>query len=93
MKKLTLYHKQTCPFCIKVLRYVEQNGINIPLRNVADVENYEELVKIGGKSQVPCLVIDGKALYESDDIIQWFENSKKEKEDWIENVHNKSTCS
>ncbi len=93
MKELTLYHKQTCPFCIKVLHYMDQNSIDIPMKNVADYNNYEELVEIGGKAQVPCLVVDGEALYESDDIIQWFENNKKEKEEWIENVHNKSACS
>ena len=37
----------------------------------------EELVKIGGKSQVPCLVIDGRALYESDDIIEWLKENYK----------------
>ena len=37
----------------------------------------EELIKIGGKPQVPCLVIDGKALYESLDIIEWFKRNKK----------------
>jgi len=36
----------------------------------------EELIRIGGKGQVPCLVIDGKALYESDDIIEWFKNQR-----------------
>ncbi|MDR2716000.1 MAG: glutathione S-transferase N-terminal domain-containing protein, partial [Coriobacteriaceae bacterium] len=29
------------------------------------------LIKIGGKKQIPCLVIEGKALYESDDIIAY----------------------
>jgi len=41
----------------------------------ADPANTGELIKIGGRSQVPCLVIDGRALYESNDIIQWFENN------------------
>ena len=38
----------------------------------------EELIKIGGKTQVPCLVIDGKALYESLDIIEWFKKNYKQ---------------
>jgi len=34
---------------------------------------HDELIKIGGKPQVPCLIIGGaKALYESWDIIEWF---------------------
>jgi len=91
MSKLTLYHKSTCPFCIKVLHYMDQNNIFMPLKNVADIDNYEELLKIGGKTQVPCLVIDGKPLYEPDDIIQWFEDNKA-MEQWIELVHNADTC-
>jgi len=35
----------------------------------------DELIKIGGKPQVPCLVIDGKVLYESLDIIEWFKKN------------------
>jgi len=38
---------------------------------------HDELIKIGGMSQVPCLVIDGKALYESLDIIEWFKRNYK----------------
>ena len=37
----------------------------------------DELIKIGGKPQIPCLVIDGKALYESLDIIEWFKKNYK----------------
>ena len=35
---------------------------------------YAEQAK-GGKRQVPCLFIDGKPLYESSDIIAWFEQN------------------
>ena len=35
----------------------------------------DELVQLGGKSQVPCLFIDGKPLYESGDIIDWLQNN------------------
>lgn len=96
MRELTLYHKSTCPFCIKVLHYMDKNDIMMPMKNVSDIDNYKELLKIGGKAQVPCLVIDGKALYESDDIIQWLERNKSTnevtKEQWIETVHHSDTC-
>ncbi len=80
MPELTLYYYDSCPFCRRVLHYLEQNEIKIPLKNLlTSIDIRQELVKIGGKSQVPCLVIDGKALYESNDIIQWFEeNWRKE---------------
>ena len=67
----------TCPYCNKVLSFMRQNQISIPMKNTFDQKNKQELIALGGKSQVPCLVIDGQALYESDDIIQWFKNNWK----------------
>ena len=65
-----LYIKPTCPYCQKVLRFMEAHGIKIALRDIsADPEAREELVRVGGKAQVPCLFIDGTPMYESDDII------------------------
>ena len=76
--RLTLYFMDTCPYCRKVLNFMRQNNISIPMKSTFDPKNQQELIKIGGKSQVPCLVIDGKAMYESDDIIAWLKvNWKK----------------
>jgi len=58
------------------MKYFEQNGISIELKDVnADSDVHEELVKLSGGTQVPCLSIDGKPLLESDLIIQWFEDN------------------
>jgi len=77
MPVLTFYYRPTCPFCQKVNRYLEQHGIIIPMKDIsANLNNREELVRIGGKQQVPCLVIDGKAVYESDDIVAWLRGHK-----------------
>ena len=77
MPKLELYYIPSCSYCQKVMAFMKQNNMSIPLRD-RDVnpETKQELIKIGGKMQVPCLVIDGKALYESDQIIAWL------KENW-----------
>ena len=65
-----LFIMSSCPYCQKVLRFMGQHGIELPLRNIAsDPDAREELVRVGGKPQVPCLFIDGAPLYESDDII------------------------
>lgn len=78
MPQLILYMKDTCPYSQKVLRFMEQANIKLSLKNIAtDPANRQELVTIGGKAQVPCLVIDGKALYESDDIIAWLKANWK----------------
>lgn len=74
---LTLYYKPTCPFCKKVLAFMEQEDIEIPLKNVKEDETArDELLHLGGKMQVPCLFIDDKALYESDEIIEWLKKKK-----------------
>ena len=68
--------KPTCPYCIKVMNFMSENNITIPLRDiVADESAAETLIAIGGKRQVPCLFIDGKPLYESGDIIEWLRNN------------------
>lgn len=78
MSHLTLYHKPGCPYCQKVITFTQQNGISVLLKNRDEnLKIRQELIDIGGKPQVPCLVIDGKALYESDDIIKWFRENWK----------------
>lgn len=76
MPKLKMFFKPTCPFCLKVIDYIEINKIKVDLSDINDNVNASDLVKIGGKRQVPCLLIDGKPLYESDDIIKWFKSHK-----------------
>ena len=74
--ELELFMKPTCPSCIKVMNFMSENNITIPLRDiVADESAAETLIAIGGKRQVPCLFIDGKPLYESGDIIEWLRNN------------------
>lgn len=70
MRNYMLFYKPTCPFCKKVLNYMDEHGIDLPLRDVStDADAREELLRVGGKAQVPCLFIDGKPMYESGDII------------------------
>jgi len=73
---LTLYYFPGCPFCGRVLAFMEEYALEVPKKNIHENDSVRsELVKIGGKSQVPCLVIDGKALYESNDIIDWMKTN------------------
>ena len=34
MPKLELYIKPTCPYCMKVVRFLEKNNLDIPLLNI-----------------------------------------------------------
>jgi len=72
MSDLTLYYRPSCPFCRKVLAFIEENNISVPLKDVgSSPSDMDTLEKTGGKSQVPCLFIDGQPLFESDAIIAW----------------------
>jgi len=78
MNPLTLYYFLGCPYCQRVQDYLSKEGIDVPMKDIRKEPSFkEELIKIGGKGQVPCLVIDGKALYESLDIIEWFRKNYK----------------
>ena len=71
-----LYIMPSCPFCHRVLAFMDDHGINIPLRDITtDREAEQTLIDVGGKRQVPCLFIDGKPLYESLDIIDYLEKN------------------
>ena len=67
----TLYYSKNCPYCMKVLRFMNENGISMEKRDTSLPGVKRELVNIGGKPQVPCLVVNNEALYESDDIIEY----------------------
>ena len=78
MPELILYHFEGCPYCAKVRNFMTKNNISIPLKDIhANPVYRDELIKIGGKKQTPCLVIDGKAMYESLDIIEWLKKNGK----------------
>ena len=67
---LTLYVKTGCPYCIRVLNTGKELGIKFEERNIADDAVASELIKRGGKRQVPYLVDNERntEMYESADI-------------------------
>lgn len=77
MNNLKLYYKPTCPYCQKVLNYMDENKIEgIELLNVDEIDGLrEELGEKGGKVQVPALDIDGKIMYESSDIVEYLKEN------------------
>ncbi len=73
---LTLYHLPTCPFCWRVRLAAWRMGLKLPKHNLMlSPAAHSELVREGGKMQVPCLRIEegGKVrwLYESADIVAY----------------------
>jgi glutaredoxin 3 len=80
MPQLALFYSNTCPYCMKVERYMRANGVDIPMLSTADADNRRELIEKGGMYQVPCLRIDDTYLYESDDIIEYLRKNVVEKQ-------------
>lgn len=69
---LMLYYSPYCPHSRQVLQYLDKIHKSVPMKNVYEDKAYkEELRKKGGLMQVPCLLIDGKPMYNADDIVQW----------------------
>jgi glutaredoxin len=71
---LVLFEYFTCPFCFMTRRVIKQLGIDIERRDILKNPDFkQELIKGGGKSQVPCLRIEENNqltwLYESVEII------------------------
>ena len=69
---LVLYMFPSCPYCQKVLHFMEEHNIEIPTRDITKPQIAAEMVALtGGETQVPCLAIDGKPLWESAEIIEF----------------------
>ncbi len=71
---LVLFKFDACPYCRKVVRAIERLGVPVVYRDTEhDAGAQEELVRVGGLDQVPCLFVDGRPMYESDDIVAFLE--------------------
>lgn len=71
---VVLYIRPNCSFCRRVLSALDNLGIDVVIVDVSkDPQALAELISIGGKRQVPCIIVDGKAMYESQSIIEWFQ--------------------
>jgi len=76
---LELFYKKTCPYSKKVLTYIKENKLSFKTIDIYKNETEtQRLIDIGGKKQVPCLIINGKALYESDAIVTWLSEHKSD---------------
>ena len=70
---LELYYSDSCPYCKKVINYFNENNINFDAKNISNKENYNKVIRLGQKAQVPFLVDtdNNKMMYESDYIIEY----------------------
>ena len=76
--KLELIHKWQCPYSARVRDFIDEQGLKdqIDYTEINEVEGAKDkLVQLTGKSQVPCLVIDGQPMLESGEIVQWLQQN------------------
>ena len=70
---IDLYILETCPYCKKVMSFLDEKSIPYNKINIADKSSEEALIKVGGKRQVPFLVDNDRniQMYESLDIVEY----------------------
>ena len=68
-----LFILETCPYCRKVMNFLDENGIKYNKVDIKDKASEDALIQMGGKRQVPFLVDTDRniQMYESDDIIEY----------------------
>ena len=64
---------ETCPYCIKVMEFLEHEHMKYRKIDISNKESEDSLIQIGGKRQVPFLVDTERniQMYESKDIIEY----------------------
>jgi glutaredoxin 3 len=79
--QVTLYYSPGCPYSRDVLWHLDQINKQVPSVNVVgNPEGKAELQRVGGRLQVPCLVVDGFPIYNSAVIMQWLTDHENELE-------------
>ncbi|MBF2054174.1 MAG: glutaredoxin family protein [Candidatus Sericytochromatia bacterium] len=70
--ELVLYKFDRCIFCQRVMGFIRQHQLPVSYRDVQETPAYrQELFQLTGRTQVPCLVIDGQPMLESADIVAY----------------------
>ena len=73
---LLLYKFDSCPYCRRVQRALDQLDLDVELRDTREnPEHRRELRQRTGRTQVPCLFIDGEPMFESADINAWLQRT------------------
>lgn len=69
--KLILYIGGSCPYCAKVIAYLQHSTLEVEIKDVwaNDIAN-QEMLALTDRTQVPCLRIGDSIMHESLDIIE-----------------------
>lgn len=68
-----LFELERCPYCQKVMKYMDENDIAYVKHDIDNKQEEETLIRLGGKRQVPFIFNQksGLKMYESADIIEY----------------------
>ncbi len=71
-----LFELERCPYCQKVMSFMDSRDIKYKKHDITDHAEEETLIRLGGKRQVPFLYNkdSGLKMYESADIIEYLSN-------------------
>lgn len=75
---MVLYYFEACPFCQKVLNIIDELnlGEQVEFRDtLSHPEHRDTLIQLNGHTQVPCLVINGEPMLESDAIVAYLKEN------------------
>ena len=75
---ITLYRLQACPFCERVVRKLDEYGLDYQSRFVEPMHSDRDVVKrISGKRSVPAIVDEntGLTMSESGNIVEYLEKT------------------
>jgi glutathione S-transferase len=81
---ITLYRLQACPFCERVVRVLDEQGLDYRSRFVEPMHSERDAVKrISGKRTVPAIVDGntGVTMSESANIVDYLERTYGDSED------------
>lgn len=75
--RLELFYYDSCPFCQIVLEVIDDLSLAVEMRDITkSKEQLNRLVSDTGRRTVPCMYIDNKPMFESQDIIRWLKQNK-----------------
>jgi glutaredoxin len=74
--KLEYFYFDACPFCQTVNQVIKKLGVQVEYKNIQEnKEHLDRLIQDTGRRTVPCLYVDGSAMHESSDIIDWLSSN------------------
>ncbi len=75
---IELIHRSHCPYSARVRDFIDEKGLKdrIAYAELSEDPGAEaRLAELTGGSQVPCLVVDGEPMLESESIVRWLDEN------------------